>query len=100
MIRSLYRRAGIGLGKAIGAAICEPQVRLGRRCHDGTCDHCGTDLGPYAMEKLDFPLDDLGPEASSTTEKLRAMTNAEYVRICLECPEEPESESEDGGEQR
>jgi hypothetical protein len=100
-LRRAYRVAGISLGYAIGTAICEPQLRLGRRRHDGTCDHCGKDLGAYAMEKLDFPVS--SAEASSTTEKLRAMADAKYVRICLECPEDAaehnrsQNPSTDGG---
>lgn len=94
MSNRLVQRGLLVVGYAIGVLICEPQLRLGRRRHDGTCDHCGKPLGRYSMEKLDFP--DSSAEASSTIEKLRAMSNAEYVRICLECPEEPPSEQEAG----
>ena len=73
------------IGRAIGVAICEPQLRLGRRRHDNVCDHCGEPCGRYAMERLDFPLDDLSPDATSSREKLRAMFDATYRRICLEC---------------
>lgn len=83
MIRSVRWRVGVCLGYAIGVAICEPQLRLGRRRHDGTCDHCSEVLGRYSMEKLDFPDD--SDSGTSTIEKLRAMANAQYVRICLEC---------------
>jgi pheromone shutdown protein TraB len=58
-------RTGSILYKAIGYAICEPQLRLGRRRHDGHCDECGNDLERYAAEKLKFPLDNLEPDAIS-----------------------------------
>lgn len=88
-----YRAAGIAAGKAIGLAICVPKLRLGRRRHDGTCDECDIPLDTYAGEKLDFPLDDFSPDATSSREKLRAMLNAEYVRICLECWADEEGSS-------
>lgn len=91
-----FYRARLALGKAIGVAICEPKMRLGSRRHDGICDNCGEPCGAYAAEKLDFPLDDFSPEATSTTEKLRAMLNAEYVRVCLECSAAEEAEREVG----
>lgn len=76
----------LNLGKAIGMAICEPKVRLGRRRHDGTCDWCEERIGTYAAEKLDFP--DMDLETASTREKIRALMAGEYVRICLECSAE------------
>lgn len=81
----MFYRARFALAKAIGYAICQPQLRLGRRRHDGHCDECGTPLERYAAEKLEFPLESLEPEATSKWEKLRAMFEAEYVRVCLEC---------------
>lgn len=90
--RGLSYRIRLWIGMAIGAAICKPQVHLGRRRHDGNCDQCGAPVGRYAAEKLDFPLDDLSPDASSSIEKLRAMWNAEYVRVCLDCTEELEDQ--------
>jgi len=83
MLRRLYRRTLVGIGYGIGCLVCEPQLRLGRRRHDGHCDVCGEAFGRYAMEKLVFP-EGTG-ETTSTLDRLRAMTNAEYVRICLEC---------------
>lgn len=90
-------RARFELAKGIGYAICEPKLRLGRRRHDGHCDHCGGRLGPYAMEKLDFPLESLDAEDSSPIEKLRAMFDAEYVRVCLECSVPLEAETDRSG---
>lgn len=83
--KPLHWRARFHLARLIGFLICEPQLRLGRRRHDGDCDWCGDPIGRYASEKLDFPLDDLDPEASNSREKLQAMFGAEYVRVCLEC---------------
>lgn len=88
----LSYRIRLWIGMAIGAAICKPQMLLGRRRHDGNCDRCGEPIGRYAGEKLDFPLDDLAPDASSSIEKLRAMWDAEYVRVCLDCTAEQEGE--------
>lgn len=73
------------LAQAIATAICEPKLRLGRYRHDNSCDECGEPCSRYAMDKLDFPIDDLRPESSTAREKLRAMLNAEYVRVCLDC---------------
>ncbi|OLZ39104.1 hypothetical protein A6E15_19260 [Natrinema saccharevitans] len=87
-----FYRTRVALGKAIGLAICKPKLILGRRRHDGTCDRCGEPFGKYAGEKLDFPLDDLSPDASSTRAKLRAMWNAEYTRVCLECSVDVDSD--------
>lgn len=70
---------------ALGYLICEPQLRLGRWRHDNHCDDCGESCGQYAMDKLEFPLEDLAPDASTTREKLRAALDAQYVRLCLEC---------------
>jgi hypothetical protein len=85
-------RAKLAIGKLIGYTLCEPQIRLGRRRHDGTCDLCGDSFGRYAAEKLDFPLDNLDPEESTTIEKIRAMWNVRYVRVCLDCTGEIETE--------
>jgi len=92
-----FDRVLTALAKAIGMAICEPKLRLGRRRHDGRCDRCEEPLEMYAAEKLDFPLDDLDPDASTSTEKLQAMLNAQYVRVCLECSAEPDITQEQGG---
>lgn len=100
----MFYRLRFRLAQAVAFAICEPQLRLGRRRHDGHCDECGHAIGKYAGEKLDFPLerheiDD--PYATSKWEKLRAMFNAEYVRVCLECSvelEDAESENSSGSE--
>ncbi|USZ73773.1 hypothetical protein [Natronosalvus halobius] len=85
MIRRLYWGVMFNLSRATALAICEPKLRLGRRRHDGNCDECGERCSPYAMEKLDFPIESLEPEATSSREKLRAMFSADYVRYCLEC---------------
>ena len=88
----LVGRGLVLLGQAIGVAICEPQLRLGRRRHDNICDRCGENCGRYPCEKLDFPLDDLGPDETTTLEKIRGMMNAEYKRVCLECSAELEGD--------
>lgn len=95
----MFYRARFILAKAIGYAICQPQLRLGQRRHDNHCDECGEYCETYACNKLAFPLEDheiADPAATSKWEKLRAMFHAEYVRVCLECAadlEEPEHES-------
>lgn len=81
--------------QALAVAICEPKLRLGRRRHDGVCDRCDEHIGKYAMDKLDFPLDGIEPDASTSREKLRAMLDAEYVRVCLECATEMEGDDGD-----
>lgn len=96
--RTLSSRLREALGASIGFAICAPKLRLGRRRHDGICDDCGDPLGQYAGEQLDFPLDDLSPEATTSTEKLRAMWNAEYRRICLECWDARERDEASNGD--
>lgn len=96
--RSLSYRLRETLAACIGFAICAPKLRLGRRRHDGICDDCGDPLGKYAGEQLDFPLDDLSPEATTSTEKLRAMWNAEYRRICLECWDARERDEASNGD--
>jgi len=88
-------RATYTAARATAIAICEPQVRLGRRRHDGNCDRCDEPLGPYSCEKLDFPMDSLEPEDSTGREKLRAMLDAEYCRYCLECSADLEREEEE-----
>jgi len=93
MVTNLFRRSLVAVGKTAGIVICEPQLRLGRRRHDGTCDKCGDRLGPYSLEKLDFPAQ---PDEESTIEKLRRMARAEYVRICLEC--DPDVRGDTDGE--
>ncbi|AFZ73077.1 hypothetical protein [Natronobacterium gregoryi] len=101
----MFYRLRFHLARAVAVAICEPQMRLGRRRHDNYCDECGEHCGRYFADKLDFPLDNLEPEATSKWEKLRAMFNADYMRVCLECSVELEAaESEnstgnEGGEQ-
>jgi len=89
-----FGRARFLLGKLVAMAICEPQLRLGRRRHDNHCDECGDSCGPYAMDKLDFPLEDLAADATSKREKIQAMVGAEYRRVCLNCGDDLE-----GGEQ-
>lgn len=88
-MKRYFRRAvdciGLAIGYGVGVAICEPQLRLGRRRHDGTCDVCGDSLGRYSEERLNFPMDDFAPEASTTGEKIRAMLDAEYECVCLPC---------------
>lgn len=79
---SLFQRFGIAVGKGIGYVICEPQLRLGRRRHDNTCDQCNDDCGRYACEKLEFPDQ---PDGISTLGKMKAMSEAEYRQFCLEC---------------
>jgi hypothetical protein len=98
VIRRIRWWLAVSLSKVIGLAILEPQLRLGRRRHDNVCDQCGEDLDRYAMEKLDFPIDDMSPEANTAREKLRAMLNAEYTRDCLECSVELEDSAGNGGE--
>lgn len=87
---TLTERICTPFAKALAFAICEPKLRLGRRRHDGICDRCQEPTGKYAMDKLSFPLEDLGPDASTSREKIRAMLDAEYVRVCLECGTELE----------
>lgn len=92
-LRRVRDAIGIGIGMALGTAICEPKLRVGRFRHDGVCDRCDDPCGRSFRDKLDFPLDDLSPEASTTREKLRAMWNAEYKRYCLGCVAILEAES-------
>ncbi|OVE83170.1 hypothetical protein [Natronolimnobius baerhuensis] len=97
------------LAQFVAIAICEPQLRLGRRRHDNYCDECGEYCETYSFDKLDFPLESLEADATTKWQKLRAMFNAEYVRVCLECSvdlesDQPASDSEnstrtEGGEQ-
>ncbi|WP_238709280.1 hypothetical protein [Natronorubrum halophilum] len=96
----MFYRTRFAFAKAIALAICEPQLRLGRRRHDNYCDECGEHCDPYAMDKLDFPIESLEPEATSSTEKVRAMVNAEYVRVCLECSVDLEADDNDDREVR
>lgn len=93
----LYR-AQVKVGELIGSAICAPKLLLGRRRHNNRCDRCGEVCLRYGAEKLDFPLDDLSPEATTSLEKIRAMLNAEYKLFCLECAVAIEAESEAGQE--
>lgn len=80
-------RVRFWIGKAVGFAICEPQLRIGRRRHDNLCDECGRDCGSYAMDKLDFDVDgdDVDVDDRSTLETIKCLLDAEYVRVCLEC---------------
>lgn len=80
-----WRNVSFYLAQAIGFAICESKLRLGRRRHDKHCDRCEEPCGTYAMDHLVFPIDDLRPEATTAWEKLRALLYAEYERVCLEC---------------
>lgn len=73
------------LAQLVAMAICEPKLRVGRRRHDNVCDRCDEPCGSYAHEKLDFPIEDLKPDASTSRKKLHAMLNAEYRRFCLGC---------------
>jgi len=82
------------LAQLVAMAICEPKLRVGRRRHDNVCDRCDEPCGSYAHEKLDFPIEDLNPESTSSMEKIRAMLAAEYQRVCLECGVEVEREEE------
>ena len=93
-----FYRSRKAAAMAIGYAICEPKLRLGRRRHDGICDDCDEPIDTYGAENLAFPLDDLSPDASSSIDKLRAMWNAQYIQICLECAVVRESEDEVGVE--
>lgn len=90
----MFYRTRYHLARLIAYAICEPQKRLGSRRHDNHCDRCGEYCGQYYAQKLDFPLESLEADASSKWEKLRAMWNADYVRVCLECSADLESDSE------
>lgn len=81
MIRRAYRWLGIRLGLTVGILICEPQLRLGRRRHDGDCDNCETGIEMYYAERLTFP----DEEAETTRGMLARMMRAEYERVCLEC---------------
>lgn len=90
MTRPLHYRVVYVIGRAVAFAICEPQLRLGRRRHDGVCDWCDEPLGRYSMEKLRFP--DIDLEESSRRDKIRTMWNAEYARVCLGCSVEIEAE--------
>jgi hypothetical protein len=71
--------------KAVTVAICEPQLRLGRRHHDNVCDRCEEPLRSYACERLDFPFDADDVETLSGREILLGLLDAEYRRFCLEC---------------
>jgi len=88
----IYWRVGFTLSKALATVICESKIRRGRRRHDGHCDECDEPLEAYCMQKLDFPIESLEPDATTSREKLRAMLNAEYVRVCIECGHELEAE--------
>lgn len=83
----LHERALFRFGEWIGILICEPQLRLGRRRHDNHCDQCGELIQDYAAERLSFPDE---PESESTLEKMHRMSNAEYVRYCIDCSVELE----------
>lgn len=93
----LIDRVVTAFAMALATAICEPQIRLGRRRHDGVCDECDEPIDTYAGETLEFPLDDLDADATSSREKLRAMLNAEYRRVCLECWADLEDAETDSG---
>lgn len=73
---------------AVGTVICESKLRLGRWRHDHHCDRCEKRCGTTVGERLDFSLDDLSPDASTTREKLWAMLTATYERTCLSCAQE------------
>jgi RNA polymerase-binding transcription factor DksA len=88
-------RIKYGLAWLLSRSICEPKLRLGRRRHDDHCDECGAPIGKYALEKLDFPIDTDDLNGKTRGEKLRAMTDAEYVRYCLECGDELEEQEAD-----
>jgi len=96
LLRRLYTRVGFAIGYGVGFCICEPKLRLGRRRHSNECDRCGDACGRYAAEKLDFPIDDLGSDATTFQAKIWAMWNAQYRRVCLECAAEIEGEGGGG----
>lgn len=58
------------------------------------CDSCDGPCGTYPHDRLDFPIEDLDPDSSSSREKLRALLNAEYRRFCIECAVDIEEEEE------
>lgn len=89
-----FGRARLALGKLTAAAVCLPQLKLGRRRHDNHCDECGEFCGPYAMERLAFPFETSAEATSdrSTVENIRGMLNADYRRVCLECGSDQEGE--------
>lgn len=98
----MFYRVRYHLARLLAIAICEPQLRLGKRRHDNNCDRCGEHCGRYAAQKLDFPIESLEADVTSSLEKLQAMVNAEYVRVCLECSidlEDGDSTRTEGGEQ-
>ena len=76
------------VGLVAGTLICEPQVRLGRRRHDGRCDDCGGYPDRYYEERLAFP----DREYTSTIDHMRKLTEAEYERLCLDCSVDREQE--------
>ena len=84
----VYRWGMIRAGLLIGFLIYEPQLRIGRRRHDGTCDGCGCKPDRYFEERLDSP----DREHTSTLDHVRKMTNAEYERVCIVCGAEREAD--------
>lgn len=93
LLRTAYRRVVFDVARALAKGICEPKLRLGRWRHDNHCDLCEDRIDLYGAEKLAFPLSSLDPDATTSGEKLRAMLNAEYVRVCLECATKLEEEA-------
>jgi len=89
-----FGRTRFALGIATAAAICKPKLWLGRRRHDNTCDECGEFCSAYAMDQLDFPVDDLDAGSRSTRENVRVMLDAEYRRFCLDCGHGKQQEAE------
>jgi len=80
--RSLSYRVRFLLGEALGAAICEPQLRLGRLRHDNVCDECGERAAHWALERLEFGID---IDEVTFKQKLKAALTADYERYCLDC---------------
>jgi len=88
VLTTLRQRVAYVVGQTLAYCICEPQLRLGRRRHDGHCEQCDDPLGVYRQERLTFPHADEKPLT------LRAATRAEYEAICLYCdPDDAGDES-------
>lgn len=80
VLRLRYRIAWL-----LSVIICEPQLRLGRRRHDGRCDTCREPIDRYGLERLYFDYDGDSPTDISSWEALRSMLTAEYECYCLYC---------------
>lgn len=92
----LYERIGVAAGVVIGTGICEPQLRLGRRRHNGICDRCGEPVGAMAAEHLEFP-DSGGADTATAREEIWTMLHASYAQYCFDCFCEIDQDTDRGG---